>query len=359
MKQTLVALMIFGAPVMAQTISIEEYEPVSTLVVPQNLVERAKFPFVDVHNHQRRISSQEQVEKLIGDMDRLNMRVMVNLSGGTGERLQQNVEKFRGHEGRIVTFANIDFRGVDEQDYSSRIARQLEKDYSNGARGLKIFKNFGMTLKDGNGKRIPVDDPRFDELFETCGSLGIPVLIHTAEPKGLFEPMDKRNERWLELKLYPRRARPPSQYPTWEAIIAEQHRLFAKHPKTIFINAHLGWLGGDLVRLGELLDRLPNVYTEFGAVIEELGRQPRSARQWLMSRYGDRVLFGKDTWRPKEYGTYFRTLETADEYFDHDRKHHGLWKMYGLDLPDEVLKKIYYQNALRIIPDLDPSGFAQ
>ena len=229
--------------------------------------------------------------------------------------------------------------------------------------GAEEFIQVRVTLRDNapfarlsSRQRVAVDDPRLDELFETCARLKIPVLIHTAEPNPLFLPMDKHNERWLELKSYPRRARPPSRIPSWESIMAEQHRLFAKHPQTIFINAHLGWLGHDLAELGRLLDRLPNVYTEFGAVIEEFGRQPRFAAQWL-TRYQDRVLFGKDTWRPDEYGTYFRTLETADEYFDHDRKHHGLWKMYGLDLPDEVLKKIYYKNALRIIPGVDASGF--
>jgi predicted TIM-barrel fold metal-dependent hydrolase len=286
-------------------------------------------------------------------MDRINMRAMVNLSGGYGDRLKQNVEVWGEHYGkRAVVFANIDFSDIDAADYPGRAAAQLEADVRNGARGLKIFKGFGLTQTDGNGRRIPVDDPRFDKLFAACGRLGIPVLIHTAEPAPLFEPMDKYNERWIELKRYPRRARPPEKYPSWESIIAEQHRLFEKHPETKFINAHLGWLGGDLGRLGELLDRLPNIYTEFGAVIEELGRQPRFAREFFI-KYQERILFGKDTWRPDEYATYFRVLETADEYFPHDRKHHGLWNLYGLDLPDEVLRKVYYENALALIPGLE------
>jgi len=285
------------------------------------------------------------------------MRTMVNLSGGYGDRLKRNVEALGAVGGeRIVVFANIDFSGIDDPDYPDRAAAQLEQDVNNGARGLKIFKNLGLTTQDTQGRRIPVDDARFDKLFETCGRLKIPVLIHTAEPSPLFEPMDRHNERWLELKLYPRRARPPERFPGWESIMAEQHRLFARHPNTIFIAAHLGWLGGDLARLGKLLDRLPNVYTEFGAVIEELGRQPRTAREFYI-KYQDRVLFGKDTWRPNEYATYFRVLETADEYFPHDRKHHGLWRLYGLDLPGEVLKKLYYKNALRIIPGLSAEGF--
>ncbi len=343
----------------SQTMSIEEYEPRSTLVVPQHIVKKARYPFIDVHNHQRRLSGPADVERLVGQMDEINMRVMVNLSGGTGAALKHSVEILNGlYPDRFAVFANIDFSGIDDAGFPERIAAQLEQDVHNGARGLKIFKNFGMTLADGSGRRVPVDDARFDRIFETAGRLGIPVLIHTGEPKALFDPMDEHNERWLELKLHPGRARPPDRYPTWEALINEQHHLFEKHPKTIFINAHLGWLGGNLAELGRLLNRLPNVNTEFGAVIEELGRQPRFAREWFI-RFQDRVMFGKDTWRPAEYATYFRVLETTDEYFDHDRKYHGLWKLYGLDLPDEVLKNVYYRNALRLIPGLSKAGFPE
>jgi len=342
--------------VLAQTMGIEEYEPRSTLVVPASKVERARFPLIDIHNHQR-AAAPEQVDRVVKEMDALNMRIMVNLSGGYGDRLRKTVEAFKGrHPTRFAVFANIDFTDLDAPDYPRRAAAQLEKDVQAGAQGLKIFKQFGMDMKDGAGRRIPVDDPRFDAVFQTCARLGVPVLIHTAEPKALFDPMDRFNERWLELKLYPRRGRPPETYPRFEELMAEQHRLFARHPKTIFINAHLGWYGNDLGRLGALLDRLPNVQTEISAVIEELGRQPRFARQWFI-KYQDRVMFGKDTWRPAEYHTYFRILESADEYFDHDRKYHGIWKVYGLDLPDEVLRKLYYKNALRVIPGLNRGAF--
>jgi predicted TIM-barrel fold metal-dependent hydrolase len=340
----------------AQSVSIEEYEPKSTLVVPQHKVTRAKYPFIDVHNHQR-AGSAESVDRLVKEMDGLGMRIMVNLSGGYGDRLKAGVAALKGrYRDRFAVFASMDFSGIDEPGYGAKAARQFEQDVRDGAQGLKIFKNLGMDLKDGKGRRIAVDDPRFDEVFAACARLKVPVLIHTGEPRALFDPMDKYNERWLELKLYPGRGRPPERYPRFDDLMAEQHRLFARHPKTTFITAHLGWYGNDLGRLGALLDKYPNVYTDISAVVEELGRQPRFARQWF-ERYQDRVMFGKDTWRAAEYGTYFRILETADEYFDHDRKYHGTWKVYGLDLPDEVLRKLYYRNALRIVPGLDASGF--
>ena len=341
------------------SMTIEEYSPHSTLVVPQHPVTRAKYPFIDIHNHQDSTMSRDKLDKLVHDMDALNLRIMVNLSGGFGERLERGVGNMKGHyKNRFAVFANIDLSNVDVPDYPERAAAQLERDVKNGAQGLKIFKNFGMTLKNSKGERIHVDDPRFDALFETCARLKIPVLIHTAEPKSFFDPMDKNNERWLELKTHPERARPSDKFPSWETLIGEQHSLFARHPNTIFIDAHLGWLGGNLAELGRLLDRLPNVNTEIGAVLAELGRQPRFARAFLI-KYQDRVLMGKDSWNPEEYHTYFRVLETPDEYFDYYRKYHAFWQMYGLDLPDEVLKKLYYKNALRLVPGLDASAFPE
>jgi predicted TIM-barrel fold metal-dependent hydrolase len=337
--------------------TIEDYEPRSTLVVPAHPVSRAKYPFIDVHSHHRLDLSAGDVDRLTEAMDSLNLAVMVNLSGRQGERLALGIQAFKGrHPSRFVLFANLNFESVDDPDYGVRAAAALERDVRAGAQGLKIFKNFGMTLKDAEGRRIRVDDPRFDPIWETCAELGIPVLIHTAEPQSFFEPHDRFNERWLELKQFPNRARQADRYPPWETLIGEQHHLFAKHPNTTFIAAHLGWLGGDLARLGRLMDSLPNVYAEIGAVLAELGRQPRFARQWFVE-YQDRVLFGKDAWTPDEYPVYFRTLETADEYFDYYRKRHAFWKLYGLDLPDEVLKKLYYQNALRIIPGIDRTLF--
>lgn len=350
-------LLAAAAALPGQEMSIEEYEPKSTLVVPGHRPQKAKYPFIDVHNHQDRDMSAADAARLVADMDRINLRVMVNLSGGRGEELEKGLRNLAGrYPGRFVAFANVDYTGIETPGWGERAAAQLSADVRRGARGLKIFKNLGMTLNDASGKRVAVDDPRLDPVWAECAKLGIPVLIHTAEPRSFFEPQDKLNERWLELKQFPQRARPPDKVPPFEQLLAEQHRLFARHPKTRFIDAHLGWLGGDLARLGRLFDELPNVYTEIGAVLAEIGRQPRHAREWFL-KYQDRVMFGKDSWAPEEYLVYFRVLETDDEYFDYYRKRHAFWKMYGLGLPDEVLKKLYYKNALRVIRGIDASGF--
>lgn len=345
------------APSDPPTLYWEEYEPRSTLVVPEHPVERARYPVIDVHSHQRGDMSRERLDQVVADMDALNLQVLVNLSGGTGERLRSTLENMEGrYPDRFVTFANVDFSGIDDPGFGEKAAAQLGRDVAAGARGLKIYKNLGLTLKDGTGARVPTDDPRLEPIWDKAGELGIPVLIHTGEPAPFFEPHDKHNERWLELKERPNRARPPSEYPPWETVMQEQWNLFRKHPRTKFIAAHLAWLGGDLGRLGRLLDEIPNMYTEIGAVLAELGRQPRFARAFLV-KYQDRVMFGKDSWRPSEYPYFFRTLETADEYFPYYRKRHAFWRLYGLDLPDPVLKKLYYGNALRLLPGIDPTPF--
>jgi len=359
MRRLLLLALPFAVIAAAQTISIEDFEPKSTLRVPEHNLTRAKFPFIDIHNHQRNVAP-ERLNQLIQDMDGLNMQILVNspVGGGHGKWVADAVKAMKAHSpNRFAVMTNIDYANLDQPDYPARAAAQVEADIKAGAIGVKVWKHLGLTLSDDKG-RIKVDDPRFDAVWEVCAKYKIPVLIHTADPWGLFQPMDKNNERWLELKLQAKRNQSQRTDVTWEQLIQEQHNLFARHPNTIFINAHLGWLGHDLGRLGELFDRLPNVYAEIGAITSELGRQPRAAHRFFV-KYQDRVLFGKDRYDVAEYYPYFRLLETDDDYFDPIRKYHGIWKLYGLDLPDDVLKKLYYKNALRLFPSLSSEGFPE
>ena len=350
------AVMIFisEGPLSAQNMTIEDYEPRTTLVSPGTLLTSARYPFVDIHGHQRAGSmSSSDVDSLVEEMDDLNMAVMVNLSGGSGESLVAGLNKMtKDNPGRFIFFANVDFRGVGEEGWSEHAADQLEADVNAGAAGLKIFKTLGLGALDIEGNRIAVDDIRLAPVWDRAGELGIPVLIHSADPAEFWQPFDRFNERWLELKVRPQRRQFPNADVSFEEILQEQHNVFRRHPNTNFINAHLGWLGHDLDRLGEIMDKLPNMYVGLGAVIYELGRQPRFAAKWL-TEYQDRVLMGKDSYNKEEFYTYFRVFETDDDYFDYYRDYHAFWKMYGLNLSDEVLKKIYYENALDLVPGID------
>jgi predicted TIM-barrel fold metal-dependent hydrolase len=258
----------------------------------------------------------------------------------------------------MVMFSNITFRNVGP-GYGQRAAQQLEADVKAGALGLgEISKGFGLSSRKADGSRLQLDDPELDPIWQTAARLNIPVLIHTADPQEFFQPIDFKNERWLEMALYPDRRYPAGKYPTFEQLMTERDRLFKRHPKTIFVAAHMGWHANDLARLGRMFDEMPNLYAEVGAVLYDLGRQPRTAHDFLV-KYQDRVLFGKDSYQPDEFPYFWRTFETADEYFDYYRDYHAFWKLYGLSLPDGVLRKLYYANALRLMPALPRAGFPQ
>lgn len=350
----------------------EKYNPVSTLKVPEHIVTKAKFPFIDVHNHQWNVPGQD-IKELYQQMDELNLQVMVNLSGKAYKSTPGKVNGDFDVQGnsylvnsinkvtatgtkRMVFFTNLSFVGFGEPGWTERAVKELEKDVQSGACGLKIYKDLGMEFKDEKGQYIKIDDPRLDAIWSKCSELHIPVLIHTADPKPFWDAEDENNERWLEIATHPDRKRSNTNPAPWQTLIDEQHHLFSKHPNTIFIAAHFGWYANDLTTLGHLLDTLPNVYVEFGAVIAELGRQPKAAKTFFTT-YQNRILFGKDSWVPSEYSTYFRVLETEDEYFPYHKKYHAFWRMYGIGLPDEILKKVYYKNALNIIPGLDKTMF--
>lgn len=356
------------AQIKTARIDFETYNPPSSLKVPEHVVTKAKFPFIDVHNHQGNMPQQD-IGALLGQMDSLNMKVMVNLSG-RGFRSNNGVFDVNNHEylasaienakkstpNRIVVFTNVSFANVGEPGWAENAVKGLEADVKAGAKGLKVYKSLGFSYKDNTGKVLRVDDPRLDVIWKKCGELGIPVLIHSADPKQFWQEPGEANERWLELLTYPNRRRSNTDPAPWEDLIQQQHNIIRRHPKTNFIAAHFGWYPNDLAHLGTLLDSFPNMYVEFGAVIAELGRQPRMAKKFF-EKYQDRILFGKDSWVPAEYTTYFRVLETEDEYFPYHKKYHAYWKMYGLGLSDAVLKKVYYKNALKIIPGLDKTLF--
>jgi uncharacterized protein len=333
--------------------SILDYRPKSTLVTKETLVPKAKFPVVDIHNHITITAA--NIEEMVKDMDALNLRVLVNLSGGSGEELKRSVDFIRSspHKDRFRLFANVNWRGAGTPGWAQREVAALREAVKNGAIGLKIFKDLGLRVTKADGSRLKIDDPEIGPIWDAAGELKIPVIIHTADPAEFFKPIDFTNERWLELALFPNRAYPGLSF---EELSGERDRMYLQHPKTTFIGAHFNWYGNDLVKVGKQLDKTPNLVLEVGAVLYEFGRQPRAAHDFFI-KYQDRILFGKDAWAPSEYPYYWRVFETRDEYFDYYRDYHAFWKLYGMDLPDAVLKKLYFGNALRIAPGLPQSGW--
>lgn len=342
--------------------SIVDYRPRSTLVTEAHLVPRARYPVVDFHGHPRGFASPEGLAALGAAMDSVNVRVIIAANNLTGDRLRQTLAAIAASPAmrdRVRVMVGIDFDGVGSAGWVERNVASLEAAAKAGAVGIgEVGKGFGLSIKKPDGTRLHIDDPLLDPIWEAAARLGLPVFIHTGDPAEFFQPLDYHNERWLELALFPNRRYPSDEYPSFEELIKERNNLFRRHPETTFVTAHLGWQANDLGALGRLLDEAPNVYTEIGAVLYDIGRQPRAARAFFV-RYQDRILFGKDAFEPSEYPYYWRVLETADEYFDYYRDYHAFWKLYGIDLPDGVLRKLYYGNALRIVPGMPTNGWPE
>ena len=335
----------FAAP------SILDYRPHSTLVTAAHLVPRAKYPAIDFHGHpQGLLGSADGLARLGAAMDSLNLRVMISADNSSGDRLKAVLANVRASEkmkDRVRVLAGINFRKVGP-GWAEQAVKQLDADIAAGAVGVgEIPKSLGLSIKKPDGSRLRIDDPELDPIWDECARLGIPVFIHTADPQEFFQPIDYTNERWLELSLFSDRRYPQDRFPSFQELMTERDNMFRKHPRTTFVAAHMGWHANDLQSLAKMLDEMPNVYTEVGAVLYDIGRQPRAAHDFFI-KYQDRILFGKDSFQPEEYPYYWRVFETNDEYFDYYRPDHAFWKLYGIGLPDSVLKKVYYENAEKI-----------
>ncbi|HEY2251217.1 MAG TPA: amidohydrolase family protein, partial [Planctomycetaceae bacterium] len=332
----------------------------------EHLLERARFPVVDVHFHPRirYHQSPQLLDDFVKVMDRQNIAVCVSLDGQMGDSfLEHRKYLWDKYRDRFVIFANIDWRGDGREsdpatwdcqrpDFGHRMAIQLAQTHEAGACGLKVFKDFGLVYRNPDGSRIRVDDPRWDPIWATCGELGMPVLIHVADPAAFFLPVDETNERWEELRRHPDWSFAGPDAPDRQQLLDALLTIVGRHPKTTFIGAHVASNAEDLATVAGWLDEHPNLYVDIAARISELGRQPETARKFLTD-YADRVLFGTDGPRvPERLLLHWRFLETRDEYFPYAENEfppQGFWRIYGVGLPDEVLKKIYFQNAERLI----------
>lgn len=333
-----------------ETLLLRDFHPQSMMHARVTPIHRAKFPVIDVHNHindAMGIDEHTPPEKVIQIMDAANVRTVVILAGQWGEKLQRVVDEMvKPYPGRFMVFTQIDYSKIDDP---KAMVAALDDAVRRGARGLKVLKDLGLEDRDKSGKLIPVDDPRLDPVWEECGRLGIPVAIHVTDPEAFFHPIDGNNERYEELIEHPDWSFYDHGFPSKEEVMAQRDHMFAKHPHTTFIALHVANWPENLDYVSRLLDRLPNVMTEFGAREAELGREPRRAHEFFL-KYQNRIMFGTDAPPGLDmYGNYFRWLETDDEYFDYyGYPGQGRWKIYGMNLPDAVLEKVYHRNAERI-----------
>lgn len=332
--------------------SIVDYRPKSTLKVPATMRMKAKFPVVDFHGHPSgQLGSVEAIERMGKQMDSIGVRLMLVANNVSGEALTRGVAIVNSTptmKDRVKFLTGISFSGVGTPGWAEKAVAQMEADKKAGAVAIgEVGKGFGLSTRKADGSRLKLNDPELKPVWTAAARLKLPVFIHTADPQEFFRPVDYTNERWLEQSLFPERRYPQDRYPSFEQLMAERDSLFKANPQTTFVAAHLGWHANDLARLGKMFDEMPNVLGEMGAVLYDIGRQPRAAHDFFV-KYQDRILFGKDSYQPEEYPYYWRVLETRDDYFDYYRDYHAFWKLYGIDLPDVVLKKVYYQNALRI-----------
>ena len=359
-------------------LELSQYEPKSMLQVHETHVERSKFPLIDFHTH---ISVSAKSEKgvalsperhylgtpqeLLSVMDRKNIKTMVNLTGGYEKGLVEAVQKYdRAYPGRFLTFTEPSYSHFKEANYPKLQADAIEQAHRDGARGLKILKTLGLYLRENitSGTLVKIDDPRFDPMWEACGQLNMPVAIHISDPVAFFTPTDRFNERFEELNNHPDWSFYDHDFPTNAELLGARNRVMEKHPKTIFVTLHFGNFSENLQNVAENLDRYPNMYVDMAARIGELGRQPYTSKKFF-DKYQDRILFATDAtphgdefpqqvFNDKLYEIYYRFLETDDEYFDYAPAKvppQGRWQIYGIQLPDAILQKVYHDNAARLL----------
>ncbi len=348
-------------------IYLDEFRPTPVLKASEHILKRAKFPCVNVHSHPGKLSI-EALDEMVKTMDAANIAVSVSLDGRAGPAFADHYQLLhKRHPDRFIVFVRMDYIGDGDPDdpktwdvhksgYGVRMADRLTEAVRQGAKGLKLIKDLGLYLKNLDGKLITPDDPRFDPVWARAAELNVPVLWHCADPISFFKPTNEQNERWEELYRHPEWSFHGDEFPSHQELIDARNRVIARHRETTFICAHMADIPEDLAKLGTYLDKYPNMNVEIAARVAELGRQPFTARKFFL-KYPDRILFGTDGVPPMtELVPHFRFLETFDENFpyeDNPFPPQGLWNIYGLGLPDEVLRKVYHENAKRLIPGME------
>ncbi len=342
------------------SLDLRDFLPRSTLVTKATSILHPRFPVVDAHNHLGEGFGggwiHVPISELIDTLDEANVRLYVDLDGGWGENiLYQHLDYFKkAVPERFMIFGGVDWDAWTEQGshFGEWAAGRLRAQAARGAEGLKIWKTLGLRVRDHQGVLVKVDDPRLDPIWAAAAELRLPVVIHIADPVAFFQPLDQYNERWEELLDHPDWHFQSPPFPSFLETVEGFANVARRHPQTTFIGAHVGCYAENLDWVGRLLDECPNLFIDISARLGELGRQPYSARRFFI-HYADRILFGTDASPSVEfYRLYYRFLETDDEYFNYNPDEvpgQGRWYIYGLFLPEDVLEKVYYRNALKAL----------
>jgi predicted TIM-barrel fold metal-dependent hydrolase len=329
------------------SLPLGQFQPQSTLVNEAHIPQQGRFPVIDYHNH---LDAMEPSD-VLRVMDACGIEQIVNITMKTGDDALRMIGKFHAADaGRFSTIGWMDWSDMTRPDFVARTLERLERLVARGAKGIKFWKDFGLSVRDDQGRLVRIDDERYAPIFEKAAELRIPVMFHTADPDAFFLRIDERNERYEELAAHPEWSFAGSHFSKQE-LLDQRDRVFARHPGTTFVAAHVAECSENLSRATKMLETYPNVYIDISARASELGRQPYSARELFM-KFADRIVFGADL-LPEEsmYRLYFRFLETADEYFEYPShaSRQGRWNIYGLFLPDDLLRKVYRENALKLL----------
>jgi predicted TIM-barrel fold metal-dependent hydrolase len=348
-------------------LQLADFRPRRSLRVPTHDVRRPRYPVVDAHNHLGSAFGGDWATRtpaeLVATLDEAGVEAIVDLDGGQGEGLSAEIERWQtALPDRVAVFAGLDYdTWASDPRFGETEANRLRDSAARGARGLKVWKLLGLRARDPDGRLVTVDDARLDPLWTAAADLRLPVVVHVADPVAFFEPLDETNERWEELEDHPDwhfwPTRPAGEsdapgFPPFDELLAAFGRLVARHPATTFVGAHVGCAAEDLAFVGRLLDENANLSVDIAARLGELGRQPYTARAFFL-RYADRILFGVDMAPdPAIYAIHYRFLETLDESFDYGTgpvPEQGRWQVHGIGLPDDVLRKVYADNARRVL----------
>lgn len=339
---------------------LRDFHPRSQLIVKTTLIQKPRFPVIDAHNHLGAPFGEgwekRPLSELLDLLEEAGVVHYIDLDGAWSEdTLHRHLDYFvSGAPERFTVFGGVDWNQWREKGnvFPDWAANSLRRQVARGARGLKIWKAFGLHVRDHKGQLVNVDDSRLDPIWETAAELNLPVVIHVADPPAFFAPLDEHNERWEELQEHPDWAFTSPPYPSFLSIMEAFYRLVRNHPRTTFIGAHVGGYAENLAWVGKMLEDCPNYYIDTSARLGELGRQPYTARRFFL-KYADRILFGSDLGpEPESYRLFYRFLETDDEYFNYSVGEiplQGRWYAYGIFLPDEVLERVYFRNAEMIL----------